>query len=179
MPADAAKSGCTYPHCTLSDADERGDGGEEVTRDGGEEGSAGSRGAGGAHRSEPAAGTARLRRSAGESGRPAASPLVVRGTLPRSESRASSCDGANQPAARAPRRTGRGSALYLRLWSFDPDRLFARLLAPCRIFFTPAFLVGSAALIVTAAAITAGHWAEIVPETRRLFNLHSLAMAYV
>jgi putative peptide zinc metalloprotease protein len=77
-----------------------------------------------------------------------------------------------------PRRRTRGSPLYLRLAAFDPDRLFDRLLAPCRPFFTAGFLVFSAGLILVAAGLTAANWYDIGHEARTLFNVHSLVTAY-
>jgi putative peptide zinc metalloprotease protein len=54
----------------------------------------------------------------------------------------------------------RGSLLYLRLKAFDPDRLLDRLISKVRFFFTPSFIVVSAALILLALVITISNSAE-------------------
>src|SRR5882762_9632636 len=46
-----------------------------------------------------------------------------------------------------------GSPLYLRIRFFDPDRLFNCLVGKVRFFFTPLFLVISAALILSAVYV--------------------------
>src|SRR6266480_3883947 len=65
----------------------------------------------------------------------------------------------------------RGSLLYLRFKSFDPDQLLNRLVRQVRFFFTPYFLVLSATLILLAAGITLANWGEFTQDLPRLARL--------
>jgi multidrug resistance efflux pump len=84
-----------------------------------------------------------------------------------------------QPADRLhePRRV-RGSALYLRLKVFDPDRLLDRLVGRLGFFFTPHFLILSGGLILLALGIAVGHWHEIGTDLFRLSRLRGLVLAW-
>ncbi|MCH8922793.1 MAG: hypothetical protein IIA67_06555 [Planctomycetes bacterium] len=73
----------------------------------------------------------------------------------------------------------RGSLLYLRYKAFDPDGLLDRLLPYARPFFTRAFVVVSAALILTAFAVTLSEAGRIGQELRALLGVHSLALAWL
>lgn len=73
----------------------------------------------------------------------------------------------------------RGSLLYLRLKAFDPDRLFNRLLSRVRFFFTPSFLIFSAAIILLAFGITIVNWDEIGRDFLRIFRFQALLLAWV
>jgi multidrug resistance efflux pump len=77
-----------------------------------------------------------------------------------------------------PRRPGRvrGSMLYLRLPLFDPTRLFDRLLPRVRACFTRRFLVGSALVILLAAATLASSWHEFTRDLPRLYQLSSIPL---
>src|SRR5262245_46408557 len=55
----------------------------------------------------------------------------------------------------------RGNPFCLRFKAFDPDRLFHYLVRQVRFFFTPSFLLLSAAFICLAAGITVANRAEI------------------
>ena len=72
-----------------------------------------------------------------------------------------------------------GNPLYVRLKAFDPDRLFDRLLPSVGFFFTPQFLVGSAATIVVALGITVASWNEIARDVRGLYRFDALLLAWV
>ncbi len=76
-------------------------------------------------------------------------------------------------------RTIRGSLLYLRLKAFDPDRLFNRLVTKLRFFFTPHFLVFSAAVILLAIGITVIHWEEIGRDIQSLYHFQALFFAWL
>jgi len=70
----------------------------------------------------------------------------------------------------------RGNLLYLRFKSFDPDRLFNRLVRRVRFFFTPHFVVLSAALILLAAGITVANWGEFRQDLPRLARLAAVPL---
>src|SRR6266567_5495510 len=76
-------------------------------------------------------------------------------------------------------RTVRGSLLYLRLKAFDPDRLFNRLVTKFRFFFTPHFLVFSAAVILLAIGITVTNWQEIGRDIQTLYHFQALFFAWL
>jgi len=77
-----------------------------------------------------------------------------------------------------PSRVG-GDVLYLRIKAFNPDALLTGLEQRLKFFFTPAFVSMAAALIVGAAMLTVANWREIQLDFPRLFNVSSLAIAYV
>jgi putative peptide zinc metalloprotease protein len=72
-----------------------------------------------------------------------------------------------------------GQLLYLRLKAFDPDRLFNRLTGSVRHFFTPAFIAGSAGLILLALAVAAGNWGSVRHELSGLYRFDALVRAWV
>jgi putative peptide zinc metalloprotease protein len=76
-------------------------------------------------------------------------------------------------------RTIRGSLLYLRFKAFDPDRLFNRLVSKLSFFFTPHFIVFSAAIILLAIGITATNWEEIGRGIQSLYHLQALLFAWI
>jgi hypothetical protein len=76
-------------------------------------------------------------------------------------------------------RTIRGSLLYLRFKAFDPDRLFNRLVTKLSFFFTPHFVVFSAALILLAIGITARNWEEIGRGIQSLYHFQALLFAWL
>src|SRR5438128_4360321 len=78
-----------------------------------------------------------------------------------------------------PRRTFRGNLLYLRLKAFDPDRLLDRLVKKLGFFFTPSFLVFSAALIFFAFAIAIVNSGEIGHALLHLYRFQILAVAWL
>ena len=78
-----------------------------------------------------------------------------------------------------PRRTFRGNLLYLRLKAFDPDRLLDRLVKKLGFFFTPSFLVFSAALIFFAFAIAIVNSGEIGHALLHLYRFQILLVAWL
>src|SRR5437867_11083582 len=78
-----------------------------------------------------------------------------------------------------PRRTFRGNLLYLRLKAFDPDRLLDRLVKKLGFFFTPSFLVFSAALIFFAFAIAIVNSREIGHALLHLYLFQILLVAWL
>jgi putative peptide zinc metalloprotease protein len=70
----------------------------------------------------------------------------------------------------------RGSLLYLRFKLFDPARLFDSLVRRVRFFFTPHFLVASAALILLAAGITIANWSAFTQDLSRLYQLSAIPL---
>jgi len=72
-----------------------------------------------------------------------------------------------------PRRI-QGSLLYLRFRFFDPDRLFNYLVNKVRLFFTPQFLVASAATILGAVCIAVANWGDAVGNLAQLFQFSAL-----
>ncbi|HXI83439.1 MAG TPA: efflux RND transporter periplasmic adaptor subunit [Verrucomicrobiae bacterium] len=79
----------------------------------------------------------------------------------------------------APPKRARGSLLYLRLASIDPDRLLTRLDRLLRFCFTPAFVVLSALLILAGVGITASNWTEILQDFRGLWSFQTLLVMWV
>jgi multidrug resistance efflux pump len=79
----------------------------------------------------------------------------------------------------APARRVRGSALYLRFNAFDPDRLLDRMLPWVRPFFTPQFVVGSAALVLWATATVVTEWGAILRDLAGLWSFQNLLLAWV
>jgi putative peptide zinc metalloprotease protein len=73
----------------------------------------------------------------------------------------------------------RGSLLYLRFKAFDPDRLFNRLVPKLRFFFTPHFLVFSAAVILLGIGITVINWGEIGRDIQSLYHFQALFFAWL
>jgi len=70
----------------------------------------------------------------------------------------------------------RGSPLYLRFKVFDPDKLFDSLIRRARFFFTPHFMVLSAALILVAVATTIANWSEFTQSLPRLYRLSTIPL---
>src|SRR6266566_3035491 len=73
----------------------------------------------------------------------------------------------------------RGSLLYLRFAAFDPNRLLGWLTPKVRFFFTPSFLILSAALILSAFATTVLEWNEITRAVGNLWRFDALALAWL
>jgi len=78
-------------------------------------------------------------------------------------------DGSKSAAYREPPRF-RGTALYCRFKVFDPCQILKRLVSRTSFFYTPYFLVLSAATILAAAGVTASHWSEFREELPRLYT---------
>ena len=70
----------------------------------------------------------------------------------------------------------RGSPLYFRVKIFDPNHLMEGLVRRARCFFTPHFLVLSAALILLAAGITTLNWSDLGQNVPRLYRLSALPL---
>lgn len=87
----------------------------------------------------------------------------------------------DDPAAPPPPRQGfvRGTPLYLRFRAFDPDRLLDWLVGKVRFFFTPYFVVGSAALLVWAILTVVTQHGAIMQDLARLWNFQSLLLAWL
>jgi len=68
----------------------------------------------------------------------------------------------------------RGSLLYLRFKILDPVRLLDRLLPRLRFFFTPHFMVISAALILLAAGTVIANSDQLVQDLSSLYRLSSI-----
>src|SRR5213594_686467 len=83
----------------------------------------------------------------------------------------------DRPAARG-RRT-RGSPLYLRLSAFDSDRLLDRMIGKVGFFFTPAFLVLSAAAIALGLGIAMTEWGDITRDLQRLWRVEMVLVAWL
>jgi putative peptide zinc metalloprotease protein len=83
----------------------------------------------------------------------------------------------DRPVAR--RRRTRGSALYLRLSAFDPDRLLDRLVGKVGFCFTPGFLVFSAAVIVLGLGIAVAEWSDITRDLERLWRVEMVLVAWL
>jgi putative peptide zinc metalloprotease protein len=76
------------------------------------------------------------------------------------------------------RRTS-GSLLYLRYRAFDPDRAFEHLIRGVRWFFTPSFVVFSAAAIMVAIATTIASWDEYVRSLGLLYHVSAVPLFIV
>ena len=82
--------------------------------------------------------------------------------------------GSAEPPRGRRRRRLRGSLLYLRFEVFDPDALFKWLVGAVRFCFTPAFVAGSAALIVWAFALAIANWGFLREDLTRLLRWDAL-----
>jgi multidrug resistance efflux pump len=82
--------------------------------------------------------------------------------------------GENLDGKRRRARRIQGNVLYLRVRFFDPDRLFNFLIPKIRFFFTPAFMVLSAATILWAIGVACANWAEAVQNLSRVFQYSAL-----
>ena len=80
------------------------------------------------------------------------------------------------PKRRSKRRRLSGNLLYLRLRLYDPQRLFDRLIHRVGFFFTPWFVVLSACVIGTAAAVAVFNWSTIVWEVAQLYTPSTLPL---
>jgi putative peptide zinc metalloprotease protein len=76
--------------------------------------------------------------------------------------------------SRSRRRRIQGSPLFLRVRFFDPDRLFNFLYGKVRLFFTPAFMVISAVLILTAFGVAVANWEDALRDFSRLFSYSAI-----
>ena len=86
-------------------------------------------------------------------------------------------DGTGHPAPSGNRFFG-GTALWLRLKAFDPDRLCNRLEPRVRFCFTPAFVALAIAVIVSGLTIVLSNRAELGPDVRRLWGAHGLVLIW-
>src|SRR5436190_8250388 len=77
------------------------------------------------------------------------------------------------------RRTRRiqGNILYQRVRMCDPDLLFHWLIGRIGFFFTPYFMVLSAAVILFAAGVAIANWDDVRGDVARLFQISSLPLA--
>ena len=73
----------------------------------------------------------------------------------------------------------RGDLFYLRLKAFDPDRLLTWLLPKLRFCFTPAFLMGSAVLILFAFGLTILNGAELQRDAASLYRVETLVLIWL
>lgn len=80
---------------------------------------------------------------------------------------------------RDPRRRIQGSMLYLRIRMLDPNRLLDRLAPRTGFFFTPQFLVLSAALILLAVWTTVTSSADFIASLPRLYRLSTVPVFMV
>lgn len=64
-----------------------------------------------------------------------------------------------------------GNPLYLRLKLFDPNGLLDRLVSRMQFFFTPHFIVLSAAVILLGVGITIAYWSDYTQDLHRLYKL--------
>jgi putative peptide zinc metalloprotease protein len=71
-----------------------------------------------------------------------------------------------------------GTALWLRLKAFDPDRLFNWLHPRIGFFFTPAFVMLALGVIAAGLAVVLGHRAELGPDLRRLWGVYGLVLIW-
>jgi putative peptide zinc metalloprotease protein len=83
------------------------------------------------------------------------------------------------PASRAAVRRVRGDPLYLRIKAYDPDAFLSRWVGRLWFFFTRAFVVSSAAVILLGVAITWSNSDLIGQDLRRLYNFHAVLLAWV
>ncbi len=84
-------------------------------------------------------------------------------------------NGRNQRKSKRARRI-QGSPLYLRIRFLDPDRLFNFLAPRIRFFFTPLFMMISAATILSAAYIAITNWTNVVDDLPRLLSYSSIPL---
>ena len=75
---------------------------------------------------------------------------------------------------KARRRRVQGSPLYLRIRFFDPDRLLSWLVPRVRLFFTPAFLIVSALIILGAFGVAVANWEDAVRDFSRLMRYSAI-----
>lgn len=68
----------------------------------------------------------------------------------------------------------RGSVLYFRVSLLDPNHLFDRVIGKIRFFFTPYFVVCSAALILFAGGLAIVNWDEISQDVRALIRIDTI-----
>jgi multidrug resistance efflux pump len=64
----------------------------------------------------------------------------------------------------------------LRVRFFDPDRLFNFLIGRIRLFFTPAFLIFSALVIVLAVGVAVANWQDAVRDFSRLARYSAIPL---
>ena len=83
------------------------------------------------------------------------------------------------PPARMRPRLFQGDLLWVRFKAFDPDRLLERLASRLRFFFTPWFVIGSAALILWALATVVVRRGEIASDLSRIWSFDSLLLAWI
>jgi multidrug resistance efflux pump len=72
------------------------------------------------------------------------------------------------------RRRVQGGPLYLRIRFFDPDRLFNYLNGKVRFFFTPLFLVISAAIILGAVYVAFANWEDAAQNLSRVLRYSAI-----
>ena len=86
-------------------------------------------------------------------------------------------EGDGRPARPASKFFG-GTAVWLRLKAFDPDRLFNWLQPRIGFFFTPTFVTLAIAVIATGIATVLANRADLGPDFRRLWGAHGLVMIW-
>jgi putative peptide zinc metalloprotease protein len=72
----------------------------------------------------------------------------------------------------------RGTLLMQRVRFCDPDRLFNRIIGRIGFFFTPYFVVLSAALILFSMGVAITNWEDVRGDVARLFQISSLPLAF-
>lgn len=77
------------------------------------------------------------------------------------------------------KRTLPGRLLFIKLKGFDPDQILNRLLRRTRFFFTPYFLAFSSLVILLAALITIGSWADLGYSLTGIFKIATLFEVWV
>lgn len=90
-------------------------------------------------------------------------------------------EGDKDPRKRVGRSRGRfhGSTLYFRIKLFDPNQLFDALINKVRFFFTPYFLVISAALIMFAAGLAVVNSEEISRDLGNLVRIETVLWVWL
>lgn len=72
-----------------------------------------------------------------------------------------------------------GRILFMKIKGFDPDRILNRLAKPTRFLFTPHFLASSLLVILLAAVITLGSWADLGYSFTGIFKIATIIKIWV
>jgi|KBSSwiStaDraftv2_1062776.scaffolds.fasta_scaffold04484_4 multidrug resistance efflux pump len=88
-------------------------------------------------------------------------------------------EGPGAPPGRPRQPLFQGDLLWVRFKAFDPDRLLDRLAARLGFFFTPAFVVGAASLILWALVTVLVQRNEIAGDLSRLWSFQNLFLAWI